>query len=51
MTQTGRGWSKSTFKPGDEVVVDCVPAKNNQPIGQCAGRIAIHGKQSKERNE
>src|SRR5882724_9259169 len=29
VTQTSRGWTKNTFKPGDEVIVDCVPAKNN----------------------
>ena len=41
------GWSKNTFKPGDEVIVDCIPAKNNQPIGRFRGRIVINGKQFK----
>jgi hypothetical protein len=46
-TQTYIGWSKNTFKPGDEVIVDCIPAKNNQPIGRFRGRIVINGKQFK----
>ena len=51
VTQTSRGWTKNTFKPGDEVIVDCVPAKNNQPVGRFAGRITINGKQFKVSNE
>lgn len=27
------GWSKNTFKPGDEVEIDAIPAKNGNPIG------------------
>src|SRR6266704_5317036 len=33
VTQASRGWSKNTFKAGDEVSLDISPAKNNQPIG------------------
>jgi uncharacterized protein DUF6152 len=51
VTQTGRGWTKNTFKPGDEVVVDVTAAKNNQPVGRFAGRIVINGKLFKVRNE
>lgn len=47
VTQTGRGWTKNTFMPGDEVVVDVTPAKNNQPVGELKGRIVISGKQFK----
>ena len=47
VTQTSRGWSKNTFKPGDEVVVDVTPAKNNQPVGEFKGRIVINGKEFK----
>ena len=47
VTQTSRGWTKNTFKPGDEVIVDVTPAKNNQPVGEFKGRIVINGKQFK----
>jgi len=48
VTQTGRGWTKNTFKPGDEVVLEIFKAKNNQPIGEIRGRIVINGKEFKE---
>jgi Family of unknown function (DUF6152) len=59
LSQTEVGWTKNTFKPGDEVVVEIIPAKNGQPIGRfgVAGpqaglptqesRIVINGKQFK----
>ena len=47
VTQTSRGWSKNTFKAGDEVIVDVTPAKNNQPVGTFKGRIVINGKKFK----
>ena len=47
VTQTSRGWTKNTFKPGDEVIVDVTPAKNNQPVGTFKGRIVINGKEFK----
>jgi Family of unknown function (DUF6152) len=28
------GWSQNTVKPGDEVTVNLMPAKNGQPIGR-----------------
>ena len=28
------GWRKASFKPGDEVTVTLVPARNGQPFGQ-----------------
>src|SRR6195256_2020811 len=28
------GWRKVSFKPGDEVTITLVPAKNGQPFGQ-----------------
>ena len=28
------GWSKTSMKPGDEVTVDIMPAKNGAPIGR-----------------
>ena len=48
VTQSSRGWTKNTFKPGDELSVDIWPAKNNQPIGEIRGRIVINGKEFKE---
>ena len=34
LSQTEVGWTKNTFKPGDEVMVEVIPAKNGQPIGR-----------------
>jgi len=47
VTQAGKGWSNSTFKPGDEVSVEVMPAKNGQPIGRFRGRIVINGQEFK----
>lgn len=43
VTQATAGWSNSTFKPGDQVIVDVTPAKNGRPIGRFKGRIEING--------
>ena len=43
VTQTSRGWTKNSFKPGDEVVAVITPAKNDKPIGEFTGRIVING--------
>jgi hypothetical protein len=48
VTQASRGWSKNTFKPGDEVSADIIPAKNGQPVGEFRGRIVINGKEFKQ---
>jgi hypothetical protein len=47
VNQANNGWSKSTFKPGDQVVIDVTPAKNGKPIGRFKGRIAINGQDFK----
>jgi len=49
ITETDLGWTKSTFKPGDEVEIEIKPAKNGRPIGSIgfATRIVINGKQFK----
>ena len=47
VTQMSRGWSRNTFKPGDEVTVEVLPAKNGQPVGEFKDRIVINGKQFK----
>jgi len=48
VTQSSRGWSKNTFKPGDAVSMDIWPAKNKQPIGEIRGRIMINGTEFKQ---
>jgi hypothetical protein len=49
VSQLDVGWSKNTFKPGDEVIMVCHPAKNGQPVGKISftTRIVINGKQFK----
>lgn len=59
LSQTDVGWSKNTFKPGDDVIVEVIQAKNGQPVGRFgaagagaalspqASRIVINGKQFK----
>jgi hypothetical protein len=47
VTQTSRGWTKNTFKAGDEVTAEVTPAKNSQPVGEFRGKIVINGKQFK----
>ena len=44
VTQTGRGWTKNSFKPGDEVTAEVTPAKNDRTVGEFRGRIEINGK-------
>jgi hypothetical protein len=53
VSMTAMGWSKDTFKPGDEVEIDAMPAQNGNPVGFLGGasptaprrRIVINGKQ------
>ena len=33
-TMTSRGWSRTSFKAGDQVTVTLEPVKNGQPIGR-----------------
>jgi hypothetical protein len=44
VTQTARGWTKNSFKPGDTVVAEVTPAKNNRTVGEFRGRIEVNGK-------
>ena len=47
--QTRQGWTKSTFKVGDEVEVTMGSvARNGQPVGRFGGRIVINGKVFKD---
>jgi hypothetical protein len=43
VAQANSGWSRTTFKAGDEVTVDVTPTKNGQAIGRFKGRILING--------
>jgi hypothetical protein len=53
VSMTQIGWTKDTFKPGDVVEIDAMPAKNGNPIGFLGSasptaprkRIVINGKQ------
>jgi uncharacterized protein DUF6152 len=49
ITETDLGWTKNTFKTGDEVEIEVKPAKNGRPIGSIgfATHIVINGKQFK----
>lgn len=42
LSQTQVGWSKDTFKTGDEVTVEIIQAKNGLPIG----RFGVAGPQA-----
>ena len=48
VTQNAAGWSRTTFKTGDEVTLDVIPIKNGSPIGRFKGRIVINGTVFKE---
>jgi hypothetical protein len=53
VSMTQIGWTKDTFKTGDEVEFDAMPAKNGNPVAFLGGasptaprrRIVINGKQ------
>ena len=38
------GWTKNTFKPGDEVIVQFVPSKEERPYGTCGDFVKADGK-------
>ena len=48
VTQMSHGWTKNTFKPGDEVVVDVTPARNGSPVGIFKNHIVINGTEFKQ---
>ncbi len=39
-----RGWSKETFKPGDEVTVTVEPVKSGRPVGRLLQVVLPNGK-------
>ena len=38
------GWAKASFKPGDEVTVTLLPAKNGRPFGRIKQVVLPNGK-------
>ena len=38
------GWGKASFKPGDEVTVSLLPAKNGKPFGRLTLVVLANGK-------
>ena len=38
-----RGWSKNSFKPGDQVTVTVEPVKNGEPIGRVLSVVLPNG--------
>ena len=38
------GWSKQSFKPGDEVTITLEPVKNGQPLGRLLQAVLSNGK-------
>ena len=38
-----RGWSRRSFKPGDEVTVTVQPAKSGQPVGMIRNVVLADG--------
>jgi hypothetical protein len=43
------GWSKQSFKPGDEVTVTVEPVKNGLPIGRIEQVVLANGQILKAR--
>lgn len=43
VAQANSGWSKTTFKTGDDVDIDVTPARNGIAVGRFKGRIVING--------
>jgi len=44
VTQANAGWSKTSFKPGDQVTVTVLPSKNGKPLGRIRQVVLPDGK-------
>jgi uncharacterized protein DUF6152 len=44
VTMTDNGWSRQSFKPGDEVTVTLEPVKNGKPLGRILQAALPNGK-------
>jgi hypothetical protein len=42
-TMSHSGWTKTSFKPGDEVTVTMITVKNGKPIGRIAEVVLANG--------
>lgn len=51
VNQANAGWTKSMFKPGDQVLIDATPAKSGRLVGLFKGRIVINGREFKRLEE
>ena len=40
---SNRGWSKQTFKPGDQVTVTLTPVRNGRPVGRVLQVVLANG--------
>jgi hypothetical protein len=47
VNQANAGWTRTMFKPGDQVIIEAIPAKNGRLIGRFNGRIVINGQEFK----
>jgi len=41
----GAGWTKDSIKPGDEVTITLIPAKNGAPVGSLRKVVLPNGKE------
>ena len=44
---TKRGWSRNSFKPGDQVTVTLQPVKTGAPVGRIRTVVAANGQEFK----
>jgi hypothetical protein len=44
---TKRGWSRNSFKPGDEVTVTLQPVKTGAPVGRIRAVVLANGQSFK----
>lgn len=44
VTMVNGGWSKQSFKPGDEITITLEPVKNGRPMGRIVSVLLPNGK-------
>ena len=49
VNQANAGWTRTMFKPGDQVVIDATPAKGGRLVGVIRDRIVINGREFERR--
>ena len=50
LSMANLGWSNDSFKPGDQVTITVMPAKNGRPIGQIVDAVLANGQKLNARN-